>query len=149
MEKATWYSTPPFHQASQDGNTEWLVEGLTKRKVLEILAFPQRVPKPTGSPAYTIRQTPDMGLGLFATRNIKVGELILAERPMLVTPRGIFMSSETRAKLMNSVDLWHLDKLNWHLSVLFASAYLASMLLERPTNSVQNTSSSPGAWLSH
>jgi hypothetical protein len=41
------------------------------------------MPNPGGI-NYEIRPTPSMGLGMFARRDIKRGELILAERPLLV-----------------------------------------------------------------
>ena len=75
-----------------DGHSEWMVHGPTKAKVINAPGYPQPVPKPKAScgiqPAYVIKQTPNMGLGVFATRDIEMGELIFAERPLLVSPRG-------------------------------------------------------------
>jgi len=75
-----------------DGHSEWIVYGPTKAKVINAPGYPQPVPKPKASygtqAAYVINATPDMGLGVFATRDIKMGELIFAERPLLVTPRS-------------------------------------------------------------
>ena len=77
-----------------DGYSEWIVFGPTKAKVINTPGFPQPVPKPKASddiqPAYVIKPVPDMGLGVFATRDIKMDELIFAERPLLVVPRGSF-----------------------------------------------------------
>lgn len=43
---------------------------------------------PTDSePPYVIKLTDGMGYGVFATRTIKIGELIATERPLLVSPR--------------------------------------------------------------
>jgi hypothetical protein len=73
-----------------DGHSEWLVHGPTKSKVINAPGYPKPVPKPEAScgiqPAYVIKPTPGMGLGVFATRDIKMDELIFAERPLLVSP---------------------------------------------------------------
>ena len=72
-----------------DGHSEWIVYGPTKAKVINAPGYPQPVPKPKGTqPAYIIKPSPNMGLGVFATRDIKMGELIFAERPLLVSPRS-------------------------------------------------------------
>jgi SET domain len=86
-----------------DGHSEWIVNGPTKAKVINAPGYPQPVPKPKASygaqPAYVIKPTPDMGLGVFATRDIKMGELIFAERPLLVTPCAIMGTSENEYNL--------------------------------------------------
>uniref|UniRef100_A0A8H7Y1I2 SET domain-containing protein n=1 Tax=Psilocybe cubensis TaxID=181762 RepID=A0A8H7Y1I2_PSICU len=76
------YGDPP----DPDGNSEWIVMGPTKQLVLKAPGYPRAVPKTTGLPAYEVRLTQDMGFGIFATRDIEVGELIFAERPLLVMP---------------------------------------------------------------
>ena len=68
---------------------EWLFNGSTKAKVLNAPGYPARIPKPTRPDLYQVRSTPDMGDGLYAKCNIKRGEIILAERPLLVAPIGI------------------------------------------------------------
>jgi len=83
------YTTIPPNEEDADGNTEWIVEGPTKQKVVRAPGFPGPVPKVLGRPSYVIRPTPDMGLGCFATRAIQVGDLVFAERPLLVSPRGL------------------------------------------------------------
>ena len=55
-------------------------------KVLNTPGYPARIPKPRRLDLYEVRTTPDKGQGLFAKRDIKRGELILAERPLLVAP---------------------------------------------------------------
>jgi hypothetical protein len=78
--------TAPF---DPDGHSEWVVHAGTKAKVINAPGYPKPVPKPNGTqPAYVIKPTPDKGLGIFATRDIKMGELIFAERPLLVSPKG-------------------------------------------------------------
>ncbi|PPQ68884.1 hypothetical protein CVT25_009007 [Psilocybe cyanescens] len=76
------YRDPP----DPDGNSEWIVLGPTKQLVFKAPGYPRAVSKATGLPTYEVRLTQDMGFGMFATRDIKVGELIFAERPLLVMP---------------------------------------------------------------
>jgi hypothetical protein len=40
-------------------------------------------------PTYAIEKTKEKGMGMFAKRALKAGELILAERPVLVTPQHV------------------------------------------------------------
>ncbi|KAF4612720.1 hypothetical protein D9613_011817 [Agrocybe pediades] len=89
------FNMPP----NPDGHSTWIVRGVTKAKVLNRPGYPKVVPKPSGPPAYEVRSTPDMGMGVFATRDIAAGELILAERPLLVAPRDIGMMVDP-SKLM-------------------------------------------------
>ena len=76
-----------------DGNTEWIVLGKTKQRVLG--ANPaqyqfQPVPKPPGGiDNYVVKSTPTMGKGVFAIRDIKMGDIIFAERPLVIAPRVI------------------------------------------------------------
>ncbi|KAF8886420.1 hypothetical protein CPB84DRAFT_1787544 [Gymnopilus junonius] len=98
-----------------DGHSEWIVIGPTKAKVLNHPQYPKPVPKPipaegADGPAFEIRDTPDtaMSKGLFALRDIKVGQLIFAERPLLVSPRNIGLLGATyipegRSRDMNTI----------------------------------------------
>ncbi|KAF4612614.1 hypothetical protein D9613_011828 [Agrocybe pediades] len=69
-------------------NTELLLEAPTKQKIVSSPGFLKPVPKPSDPASYAVRSTPDMGLGCFATRAIEAGEIIFAERPLLVVPRS-------------------------------------------------------------
>ncbi|KAF9546659.1 SET domain-containing protein [Agrocybe pediades] len=73
-------------------HSEWIVsEQVTKQKVFKAPGYPKPVPKPFDGdlPVYEIKATPDMGLGLFATRSFSAGDFIFAERPLLVLPLGM------------------------------------------------------------
>jgi hypothetical protein len=73
--------------ADENDHSEWITHGATKPRVFDAPGFPKRVPKPTGgAPACEVKMTPNMGMGVFATRDIKFGELVFAERPLLVKP---------------------------------------------------------------
>jgi hypothetical protein len=77
---------PPTKAPGDSHNqTEWMARNATKLKVLNQPGFPRPVPKPAHL-NYVIKQTDKMGKGLFATRDIKFGELVFAERPLLVVP---------------------------------------------------------------
>ncbi len=58
--------------------------------MLNAPGYPARIPKTRRPDLFEVRSTPDMGEGVFAKRNIKRGDLILAERPLLVSPRAIY-----------------------------------------------------------
>jgi len=63
--------------------------------VLNAPGYPARIPKPPRPDLYQVGSTPDMGQGVFAKCDIKRGELILAERPLLVAPRTIMLPNGT------------------------------------------------------
>ncbi|KAF4612620.1 hypothetical protein D9613_011820 [Agrocybe pediades] len=82
----------PGEPADPDGNSQFAGQASTAKRILDTPGFPQPVPKPAGgAPACEVRQTNDMGLGVFATRVINEGELVLAERPLLVVPTFTLM----------------------------------------------------------
>jgi hypothetical protein len=56
--------------------------------VFSISNFPLPMPRPKEI-NYQILSTPTMGFGMFATCDLKIGDLILAERPLLFIPRSI------------------------------------------------------------
>ncbi|KAL1745552.1 hypothetical protein HDZ31DRAFT_36187 [Schizophyllum fasciatum] len=71
----------------RDSWTEAIVDGQTKKAIFSQRGFPQPVRYPT-SPCHRIGPAEgSKGQGIFATRNIKPGELILAERPLALVPR--------------------------------------------------------------
>jgi hypothetical protein len=84
-----------------DGHTEWIVLGETKQRFLgnpARYAF-QPVPKPSKEGgAYIIMPTPTMGKGMFATRDIKMGEIIFAERPLFIAPSALYPPSSEMKK---------------------------------------------------
>jgi hypothetical protein len=86
-----------------DGHSEWIVHALTKSKVLNAPGYPQPVPKVPGNvKSYVVKSTPTMGKGVFATRDIPMGGVIFAERPLLVVPSGL---SETTMVDVNKYNL--------------------------------------------
>ncbi|KAL1686709.1 hypothetical protein GGG16DRAFT_117637 [Schizophyllum commune] len=73
----------------RDSWTEAIVDGVTKTEIFTQPGFPRPVERPT-IPAHRIAPAGNgKGLGVFATRDIKPGELIIAERPLLVVPIAV------------------------------------------------------------
>ncbi|EMD31248.1 hypothetical protein CERSUDRAFT_60339 [Gelatoporia subvermispora B] len=68
-----------------DGWTECILRPGMKEALLAQPGFPIRVPRPS-SPAHRIGPIDGAGLGMFATRAIEAGDLIFAERPLLLGP---------------------------------------------------------------
>ena len=79
-------ATIPQPALKDETQCQWLFHGSTKAKVLNAPGYPARIPKPSRPDLYHVRSTPEMGAGLFAKRDIKRGEIFLAERPLLVAP---------------------------------------------------------------
>jgi hypothetical protein len=72
-----------------DGWTECLFNGpIGKRAVLKTPGFPQPLVQPH-EVGFCIKETPGMGFGMFAARDLEMGDLILSERPLIMTPHGI------------------------------------------------------------
>jgi len=75
------------HIGDGHGSTEWIINDAdAKAKLLKTPGYPSRPPKPRRPDLHEVRTTPDMGQGVFAKHNIKRGELIFSERPLLVAP---------------------------------------------------------------
>ncbi|KAI0072495.1 SET domain-containing protein, partial [Panus rudis PR-1116 ss-1] len=56
--------------------------------------FPEPV-KVLDPPAHEIRVHKDFGLGMFATRDLNVGDFIMAERPLFIMARGLGVDAKT------------------------------------------------------
>ncbi|KAF8987493.1 hypothetical protein BDQ17DRAFT_1375029 [Cyathus striatus] len=57
---------------------------LTLQSVPRFNDLPLALPK--GPPAYEIRKTLTMGYGMYATRDLDIGDLVLVERPLIMVP---------------------------------------------------------------
>ena len=69
-----------------DGYAECIITGDAKKRLFACPSFlSEGVPQPKAG-TVTIREAPTGGLGVFAGRDIKYGELLFAERPLLMNP---------------------------------------------------------------
>ncbi|KAJ3515326.1 hypothetical protein NLJ89_g1837 [Agrocybe chaxingu] len=115
------YTTVPMgftHKAEDtDGHSECIVHGPTKAKIVNTPGYPCAIPKPRRPNMCMVKTIADMGLGVFATCNIKVGELIFSERPLLVAPRAMVSqqnhqqaSSNFTADQMKQITMYEFEK---------------------------------------
>ncbi|KAJ7503019.1 hypothetical protein B0H11DRAFT_615823 [Mycena galericulata] len=81
-------TTLPVNAAPDEPITECFFFPGTKEVFTSIPGFPQPLMHPA-SPGCRVGATPGKGKGLFATRALKAGDLILSERPLLVAARGM------------------------------------------------------------
>ncbi|KAL1726134.1 hypothetical protein EV714DRAFT_287392 [Schizophyllum commune] len=81
----------PSETEALDGWCEALVDSDTQR-VLQAVN-PVSLPR-NSTPAYRIGPVPGKGLGMIATRDLQTGDLIVAERPLVMAPKGIPISKE-------------------------------------------------------
>ena len=90
----TSFPQPATEELARDGHAECLCTGWFKRKVLSTPGFPSPIVRPPRK-SYEVREVRGRGLGLFATEDIEAGDLILAERPLIVKPHWpIHISSQ-------------------------------------------------------
>ena len=85
-------TTIPQCLPDDETQCEWILgDESTKDKVTNAPGYPARIPKPRIPDLHEVRSTPDMGQGLFARHDIKCGELVFAERPLLVSPQSLLV----------------------------------------------------------
>ncbi|TCD60443.1 hypothetical protein EIP91_010060 [Steccherinum ochraceum] len=82
---------PP--NVAEDGQSECYISGYLKRKIALTSGIGSPLPR-VEVKTYRIAEVPGKGAGMLADRDITAGELILAERPLLVVP--------SNAKLMRA-----------------------------------------------
>lgn len=90
-----------------DGRTDCLISGYMQAQLVLKHAFkgtPRRVPR-SSEPTFRISKVPGKGLGAFAVRDIQAGELIKAERPLVIVPANL-----TRLMTRSPVGLAHLTR---------------------------------------
>ncbi|KAJ6466295.1 hypothetical protein C8R45DRAFT_485048 [Mycena sanguinolenta] len=83
----TW-TTLPLDAEVDEPVTECFFFPGSKEVVMNIPGFPQPMLYPS-KPSFRLAAVPGMGMGLFSTRDLKMGDLILCERPLLISPRGV------------------------------------------------------------
>ncbi|KAF8991435.1 hypothetical protein BDQ17DRAFT_1433098 [Cyathus striatus] len=81
---ATICTRMPPSPVDSRGTTECIISAQTKFDLVDFSDYPLSSPQDPPSRVYEIRQADSKGLGMFATRALSVGELILVERPMMI-----------------------------------------------------------------
>ncbi|KAL1717201.1 hypothetical protein EV715DRAFT_264817 [Schizophyllum commune] len=77
----------PSQAEELDGRCEAIVDSATERLIHATLsARPSIVLPRNETPAYRIAPAEGKGLGMFAARDLQTGDLILAERPLIMAP---------------------------------------------------------------
>ncbi|KAK0189841.1 hypothetical protein F5146DRAFT_1139303 [Armillaria mellea] len=71
----------------QVGDSQGLLTRYPERRLVHIPGFPRPVEE-TGDKAYRISPTLHRGLGMFAARRFKTGDLVADERPLMIFPVG-------------------------------------------------------------
>ncbi|KAJ7496866.1 hypothetical protein FB451DRAFT_1549892 [Mycena latifolia] len=84
-------TTLPIGAEEDEPVSECLFFPGSKEVVMNFPGFPQPLIQPA-TPAFRMATTPGKGVGLFSTRALKFGDLILGERPLYVGARGVHTS---------------------------------------------------------
>ncbi|KAJ7503037.1 hypothetical protein B0H11DRAFT_1987551 [Mycena galericulata] len=102
-----------------DGWTECLLYPDTKSLILTTPGFPAPLVQPS-SCSYRLAPSPDKGQGLFCTRKLSAGDLILSERPLTITPAWIARQMRFSRKL-TAEEMFQAQVYEWEqtLKVLF------------------------------
>lgn len=79
----TTFPQPETEELQRDGHAECMCTGWFKRKVMSTPGFPSPIVHPPRI-TFAVRETKGRGFGMFATEDIEAGDLIVAERPLVV-----------------------------------------------------------------
>ncbi|KAJ6593425.1 hypothetical protein B0H19DRAFT_917505 [Mycena capillaripes] len=82
------FTTVPMNVHENEPVTECFFFPGSKEVLMNIPGFPQPLIHPT-TPAFRMTTIPGKGLGLVSTRDLRMGDLILTERPLLISARGM------------------------------------------------------------
>ncbi|EDR10227.1 uncharacterized protein LACBIDRAFT_316887 [Laccaria bicolor S238N-H82] len=97
-----------------DNWTECILAGHIKRQILSTPGFPRPVEKTAGGKVYhRVKPSPFGGLGMFAARPVRTGDLIVAERPLLIAQRGFEMRDESGSKGLTQAEMIQVYMQQW------------------------------------
>jgi hypothetical protein len=82
------YTTVPVGAAADKPVSECFFFPGSKEVLMNLPGFPQPLIHPT-TPTFRMTAIPGKGAGLVSTRALKMGDLILCERPLFVSARGV------------------------------------------------------------
>ncbi|KAF7362275.1 Aldehyde dehydrogenase [Mycena venus] len=107
---AMTFTTVPFGGSDGDEpSSECFFFPGSKEVLMKIPGFPHRLTQPA-TPTFRMIDVPGKGRGLVSSRALKMGDLILSERPLFVAARGVpvpFPPTFTREQIMQ----YHLKEL--------------------------------------
>ncbi|KAJ6593498.1 hypothetical protein B0H19DRAFT_22530 [Mycena capillaripes] len=98
------YTTLPQDVSKDEPVTECFFFHGTKEFLTSLPGFPQPLIHPE-TPAFRVADVPGKGIGLFSKRALTAGDLILSERPLLISPLGwkmLFPPSFTREQIFQA-----------------------------------------------
>ncbi|KAF8876966.1 hypothetical protein BD779DRAFT_1677576 [Infundibulicybe gibba] len=130
-----------------DGWSECLVTNEIKNKILSTPGFSTSLAHPPR--AHRIGSAPGKGLGIFATRDLDMGDLICIERPLLVTP-----SCTTHVKIGHPQD-WTREQLERGMAFVWGQQYYRVFERLEPEAqnafllSLANIHMEDGSWTAH
>jgi hypothetical protein len=84
---------PPGHQTFEPVTVAYLHPD-AKEAILSYPGFPAPIVKTPFPFKFSINSIPGKGFGAVATTNIEPGELIIAERPLIAMPAGLYTSKD-------------------------------------------------------
>lgn len=103
--------------------TECYISGYLKRKIASTPGVGAALPVPPEK-VYRISEASGKGLGMYATQDIRAGDLIVAERPLLIAPRSVSTARDGEIPE-------HLTMHQIHQVVIHDTEQVYSVLLER------------------
>ncbi|KAJ7188724.1 hypothetical protein C8R46DRAFT_1055611 [Mycena filopes] len=83
----------PLDQHDPDNWTSCFLQAATKAQIVSTPGFPRPLQHPPQT-RHRIGPTPTMGLAAFSTCALKMGDLILSERALLITPAHLFAADD-------------------------------------------------------
>ncbi|KAJ6466287.1 hypothetical protein C8R45DRAFT_1021183 [Mycena sanguinolenta] len=86
--RALTYTRLPIDAEDDEPVTECFFFPGSKEVVLNFPGFPQPLVHPP-KPTFRLGTVPGKGAAVFSTRDLKMGDLILCERPLLISARGV------------------------------------------------------------
>ncbi|KAJ7099538.1 hypothetical protein B0H15DRAFT_551011 [Mycena belliarum] len=88
---AMTFTRLPIDAGPDEPVSECLFFPGSKEVLMKLRGFPQPLLRPT-APTFRVTDIPGKGKGAFSTRVLKMGDLILNERPLLISARGVSAS---------------------------------------------------------
>ncbi|KAF8208501.1 hypothetical protein K438DRAFT_1573997 [Mycena galopus ATCC 62051] len=82
------FTSFPLNAKDDEPITECFFFAGSKEVVMNVPGFPQPLIHPP-TLAFRVATVPGKGMGVFSTRALKMGDLILCERPLLISARGV------------------------------------------------------------